>query len=182
MIKSNMKIKLSIGHCKGLASHNTLLIRAILMSKGPVCEVGAGLFSTPLLHCLTKMMGRRMITYENNETWFTFAKYFQSKLHRIRKITNWDDMDFKQHWGVVFIDHAPGSRRSQDVINFKDTADYIVMHDTEPKGEKVYGYSKAWPHFKYRYEWTAYTPFASIVSNFYPLDDFEKPFNIHKPD
>ncbi len=170
----NTKIKLAIGHIKGFSSHNTLLIRAILMSKGDVCEVGSGLFSTPILHALCKAMGRNLVTYENNDTWFTFAKYFQSRLHRIRKIESWDNMDFKRHWGVVFLDHAPANRRPQDMINFKDTADYIVMHDTTPKEDSKYGYSKAWKHFKYRYDWTAYTPHTSIVSNFYPLEKFDR--------
>jgi hypothetical protein len=75
---------------------------------------------------------------------------------------------------VVFIDHAPGIRRFQDVINFKDTADYIVMHDTESEQYKVYGYDKAWSYFKYRYDWVDGQPNASVVSNFYPLDKFKE--------
>jgi len=167
-------MKMTIAHSKGLSSHNLLLIKAVLMSKGDVAEVGAGLFSTPLLHWLTKAMNRRLITYENSEEFFVFAKRFQSQLHRIRKIGNWDDMDFKRHWGVVFIDHAPAERRSQDVINFKDTADYIVMHDTEPNAYKKYGWDKCWSYFKYRYDWTDGWPNSSVVSNFYPLDKFKE--------
>jgi len=169
-----MKIRISLGHIKTFASHNTLLIKAILLSKGAICEVGAGLFSTPLLHAFCKAMNRPLVTYENSDVWFYFAKYFQSKTHRIRKIDNWDDMDFKRHWGLVFLDHAPAERRGIDMINFKNTADYIVMHDTNPTMEKTYGYSEAWQHFKYRYDWTAYKPYTSIVSNFYPLDVFDK--------
>ena len=159
---------------KRLSSHNLLLIKALLMSKGDVAEVGAGTYSTPLLHWLTKGMNRKLITYENSEEFFLFAKKFQSRLHRIRKIDNWDDMDFKKHWGVVFIDHAPGIRRFQDVINFKDTADYIVMHDTESEQYKVYGYDKAWSYFKYKYDWIDGQPHTSVVSNFYPLDKFKE--------
>lgn len=161
-------------NAKGIASHNGLLIRAVLMSKGPVCEVGSGYFSTPLLHWLCKAMNRRLITYENDDRFFAFAKRFQSKLHRIRKVDNWDDMDFKRHWGVVLIDHKPPMRRYQDVINFKDSADYIVIHDTEPKAYKVYDWGKAWPYFKYRYDWIDGWPNTSVVSNFYPLDKFKE--------
>ena len=174
-------MKITIDHSKGLSSHNALLIKAVLMSKGPVCEVGAGLFSTPMLHWLCKAMKKKLRTYENDDVFFKFAKRFQSSLHRIRKVDNWDDMEFSKHWGVVLIDHAPGSRRFQDIINFKDTADYIVIHDTEPRADKIYHYSKAWPHFKYRYNWTDGWPNSTVVSNFYSLEDYEKPIGICKP-
>ena len=115
-------------------------------------------------------MGRNLITYENNEEFYIFAKAYQSKLHRIRRIDNWDEMDFRRHWGVVFIDHAPSERRGTDAINFKNNADYIVMHDTEAEAE--YGYNKIWSYFRYRYDWKEFRPFTSVVSNFYPLDKF----------
>ncbi len=162
---------IGINQSKRLSSHNPMLIKSVLFSKGDVCEVGAGLFSTPLLHWLCKSMGRKLVTYENSEQFYIFAHAYQSRLHRIRKVINWDEMDFKKRWGVVFIDHAPSVRRGQDVINFKDTADYIVIHDTESEG---YGYEKAWEYFKYRFDWKEFKPFASVVSNFYPLDRFSK--------
>jgi len=163
-------MKITINHSKGLSSHNAILIKAVLISKGSVCEVGAGLYSTPLLHWLCRAMKKRLITYENNEVFYQFAKKFQSKLHRIRKIEDWNKMDFKKHWGVVFIDHAPAKRRGQDVINFKNSADYIVMHDTED--EKNYEYNRVWPYFKYRFDWKEGWPNTSVVSNFYSLDEF----------
>ena len=135
---------ISYNRAKEWSSHFTLLIKAILASKGPVVEVGAGFFSTPLLHWLCKSL--------------------QSPLHKIKFIENWDAMDFETRWGVVFIDHHPPERRGVDVINFKDTADYIVIHDTNDS-ENKYNYQMAWPHFKYRYDWVAYKPWASVVSN-----------------
>jgi len=167
-------MKITIRHAKAISSHNELLIRAVLKSKGNVCEIGAGIYSTPLLHWLCRAMGRKLTTYENNDEFYIFARTFRSGLHSVKKINNWDEMNFKKHWGVVFIDHAPSLRRYQDIINFKDTADYIVIHDTEPEGEKDYKYSKAWPYFKYRYDWKGFRAYTTIVSNFYPVEDFGK--------
>jgi len=164
---------MKISRPKCYSSHNGILIKALLSSKGPVCELGCGLFSTPLLHWLCKEMNRELITYENSMEYFPFAKSFQSRLHRIRKIESWDDVDFKKHFGVVLIDHEPSERRGPDAIRFKDNADYLVLHDTEPKTHKIYGYDKAFSQFKYRYDWKKGFPNTSIVSNFYSLDKFD---------
>ena len=156
---------------KAFSTHNTMLIKAVLIAKKSVVEVGAGLTSTPLLHWLCKMTDKSLITYENNQKYFEFAKEFQSRHHRIRKITDWNEMDFKTHRGVVFIDHAPSKQRIIDIIKFKDIADYIVIHDTE--SEEHYGYDKIWQYFKYRFDWKECMPYTSVVSNFNNLDKFK---------
>lgn len=161
---------------KGYSSHNIMLIKAILFSKGPVCEVGSGPFSTPLLHWLCKELGRNLVTYEEDEQFYAFAKSFRSRIHTIRLIKDWDKMDFQRHWGVVLIDHII-ARRSQDIISFKDTADYIVIHDSQRKGNKVYKINEASPYFKYKFDWMEAYPYTSVVSNFYPLDKFNKPLS-----
>lgn len=158
-----MKISLT----KAKSTHNPMLIKTIVISDGPVLEIGAGLYSTPLMHWLCKMLGRKLVTYENNPSFYGFAKKFISKGHRVRFIKNWDEMDFKTHWGVVLIDHDPDTRRVIDLINFKDKADYIVIHDTDM--EDKYNWGKAWPYFKYRFDWKECRPWTTVVSNFKDL-------------
>ncbi len=145
------------------STHLPLLIKAVEASEGDVLEIGGGLFSTPVLHWLCKNLNRKLVTYENDAEYFEFAKQFRSHLHSVRRIEDWGEMDFKHHWGVVFIDHHPELRRGIDAINFKDTADYIVMHDTE-KPEK-YSYDKVWQHFKYIWHDKGCRPWTSVVSN-----------------
>jgi len=153
---------------KEWTTHMPMIIKVMLNSDGPVCEVGGGPFSTPILHWLCSIQNRKLVTYENHPEYYEFCKRFQSGGHKIIFVNNWDDMDFKRHWGVVFIDHHPPQRRSVDMINFKDTADYLIMHDTEdPKG---YNWENAWPHFKNRYDWKGCKPWTSVVSNFKSLD------------
>lgn len=89
---------------------------------------------------------------------------------------DFSEVDCKQHWGVVLIDHSPMKplRRGMDAIRLKDSADFIVMHDTEFKEEKHYGYDDVWPHFKYRHDWTEQIPHTSVISN---LHDVSKLFS-----
>lgn len=168
-MKNKYRLNASLG--KDWTTHMSVLIKAIQCSKGTVAEVGAGPFSTPLLHWLCKEMKRQLVTYENDEMYYNYARAFQSPLHKIRRIENWDRMDFNTHWGLVFIDHHPNERRGVDVINFKDMADYIVMHDTNQ--DVKYGFDKAWEHFKYKYTWKECKPWVSVVSNFKDLSNFE---------
>jgi hypothetical protein len=154
-----------IKHPKGMSTHNPMLIKTLAMSTGPVLEIGAGYFSTPLLHWLCKMQNRMLITYENNPEYFELAKKFQSKGHKTRLIKNWDDMPLA-HYGVVFVDHAPKERRIVDIEKFQDS-DFLVIHDTERAD--LYGYDKVWPLFKYRFEWQECVPYTSVVSKKFPI-------------
>ena len=147
-----------------------MLIKAVQASEGPILEIGSGLFSTPLLHWLCHEKGRRLITYENNEDYFKFAKGFQSKNHRIRLVKDWEEIENKKRWGVILIDHEPAEQRRADILKFKDSADYIVIHDTER--ESRYGLKDVWPHFKYRRDWKACKPWTTVVSNFKDLSNF----------
>ena len=144
-----------------------MLMRVLAVSEGDVVEVGGGLYSTPILHWACKNMGRKLITYENDPLFYKLAHGFQSQKHLVRFIKDWNEMDFKSHRGVVFIDHHPNERRAIDVLNFKNSADYIVMHDTED--EAKHQWSLVWPHFKHVYHWKDCKPWTSVVSNFKDL-------------
>ncbi len=154
-------------NCKETSTHTLTLMKAIQSTKGDVCEVGAGLSSTALLHWICQ--GRKLVTYENDHAYAHYARKFQSYNHRIKEVKNWDEIDFDRHWSVVFIDHTIGRKsfekglqRGDTAIKFKN-ADIIVMHDTE-KSEH-YHYDKVFPLFKYRYDWKECMPWTSVVSN-----------------
>lgn len=158
-----------VSFAKEKSTHNPMLIKTILISEGPVLEIGAGFFSTPLMHWLCKLMKRKLVTYENNPDYYQFARKFVSRDHSIKLIKDWGEMDYKTHWGVILMDHNPDERRADDVISFKDNADYIVIHDTDR--EDKYHMEKAWPHFKYRYTWKDCRPWTTVVSNFKDLSE-----------
>lgn len=132
-----------------------------MATTGDVVEVGAGLYSTPLLHWFCKMQGRKLTTYEDTDEFYEMARHFADNNHKVVKIDNWDNMDFSPV-SVVLIDHHPEPRRAVDILNFRDS-EFIVIHDTE-KPEK-YDFDRVWEHFKYVYHWKDSRPWTSVVSN-----------------
>lgn len=155
---------------KEYTTNMTMLIKVLLISKGDVIECGGGIFSTPLLHWLCKMQGRKLITYENEKSYYEFERKFQSPAHRVRFVENWDDIPIPKHCGVVFIDHHPSERRMVETLRFKDVADYIIIHDTE-RTSREYNKPEVFEQFKYRYDWKACKPWCSVFSNLKDLSN-----------
>lgn len=157
---------------KGYTTHNALLLQALDRSSGTVIEMGSGPSSTPLLHWYCKNKGRKLITYDDDPQYYAYAREFQSPLHLVRLVKDWDAIDLIPA-GLVFIDHGGkiepsaehGTRRGLDAIRWKDVADYVVMHDTEPKVTKLYGYDLAKKKFTYWHDWKECRPWASVASN-----------------
>ena len=147
---------------KKSSTHMPVLMACVQATDGAVLELGSGMYSTPLLHWLCSLKQRKLITYEDSLDWFTEAKKFQNKYHRIRLVEDWDKIDISGHWSVAFIDQSTASR-SPMAIKLKDNADYIVIHDTNSPHH--YHYDTVWPHFKYRYDFTKQDPWTSVVSN-----------------
>ena len=159
------------------ATHIPLLVRAFTLSEGDVLELGTGYFSTAILKWLCEMSDRTLYSYETGWSWYERAIRKPVPFHKVFKIDNWDEANLERHWGLAFIDHSPAKRRHIEVKRLAYLADYIVMHDTNPEHDYVnsrkgYRYSKIWPLFKYRYDFTKYYPSTSVVSNFYSLEKF----------
>lgn len=149
---------------KNYTTHIGVLVRVLQASKGDVVECGGGIFSTPILHWLCKQEGRKLISYENEPAYYAFERMFQSPAHSVRKVDDWDKIDTKTHRGMVFIDHHPPERRMIELLRFKDSADFIVVHDTERKSRE-YNREEVFAEFKYRYDWKDCRPWTSVFSN-----------------
>lgn len=143
------------------------LIRVLHISQGDVVELGTGPFSTPLLHWVCKDMHRTLVSYETNPDYYQFAKQFRSYFHKVIFVKNWDEIDTETHRGIVFDDHHPMNRRETEAIRFKDSADYVVMHDTELTNQ----FPNIEQHFKYIYTWKGCRPWTSVASNFKDLSE-----------
>lgn len=150
---------------KAWTTHMGVLVKVLLMSQGDVIELGAGPSSTPLLHWICKEMNRKLISYEIDPDYYEYARQYRSSLHRIVLVRDWNEVDTKTYRGVVFIDHNPFNKREEDVVKFKDSADYIVIHDTDSERD----FKIVWPNFKYAYTWKECRPWVSVVSNFKDL-------------
>ena len=146
---------------KEYTTHMPMLIKCVQMTDGAVLELGAGLFSTPLLHWLLAESRRDLFTYESDEKYLDFSISFRSRHHVIRLVDDWDKIDISGKWSVAFIDQVT-ERRAIDAIRLKDNCDYVVLHDSETDH---YKYSTVYPHFKYRYDWTFCKPWTTVISN-----------------
>jgi len=149
-------------------SHIFPLVRAFEQSEGDVLELGTGYFSTLLLHWMCTMTGRKLISYDTEEKWAKKAQEtWANDNHEIYHIKDLDSVNITdRHWGLVFIDHAPSIRRQIDTLRLKDHADFLVLHDTEPREDKRYRYSEVYKYFKYVYRYTKHFPHTAVISNF----------------
>lgn len=149
------------------SSHLPILIKVFQISAGPVLELGAGIFSTPILHWLCLEAKRPLVTCENIEEHLEMNKVFETNEHEFKFVENWDDADIEgTDWGLVFVDHEPSKRRSIEIARLVQNADYIVVHDTEPDHDYKYNFiSKAFPLFKYRYNYKRRRPYTTVLSS-----------------
>lgn len=153
-------------------SYKPLLYMALESTKGDVIEMGTGHGSTLLLHEYCK--GDRMLySYDEKEEWGSKFYHLNSPTHSVKTIKDWDHVinlhKFKDA-DVIFIDHAPGERRKEDILNFKNTKGIIVCHDTE-LGQADHGYQmrQHFPLFKYVVEVKTNGAWATALSNEYDL-------------
>lgn len=158
-----------------VATHIPLLVRAFEVSEGDVLEMGTGYFSTLILRWLCEMSGRTLYSYEGSKYWYDRIMQKPKPFHKVFYVPNFDDADIEHDWGLVFIDHGPNERRQKEIKRLAPYADYMVIHDTQPEKSfsvKGYHYENIWPLFKYRFDYTKYMPWSSVVSNKKDLHEF----------
>jgi len=163
----------------GGGSHLPILSKVLGLSEGPVLELGMGLFSTPYLHwaCYNK---RKLVSYENKKDFYELFIFNDKRelcnnydFHEVKFVEDWDKIDISGHWGVVLVDHNPGPRRREEIKRLANSADYIVVHDTDAKNDWYYKYAEYFPLFKYRYDTKIY-PMTTVLSNFKDLSCLSK--------
>lgn len=158
----------------GWSSHIPVLIKIFEISEGPILELGTGVFSTPLLHTLSLSKNRSLTSYENNPYYVERHRDFITDKHQIILVDNWENINIEDtRWGFAFVDHAPEERRKLDVKRLANNAQYIVLHDTEPRNEALYKYSEIYPLFKYRFDYTTCYPHTTVLSNFVDLKNLK---------
>ena len=122
-------------------SYYPLLFKALEETTGEIIEMGVGHGSTPLLHEYAVLNKRILESYETEKTWLSKFESLANQYHTFTLVCRecWDSCsNMHPNPSVVFIDHAPGERRKEDLIKFKNCAEIIVLHDTEPTGAGDY--------------------------------------------
>ncbi len=152
-----------------------MLLEAMSRTSGDVLELGAGVFSTPVLHWMCEKQKRNLVTIENDPVWHRFtSKYFRTNHHTFYKVNDWNEAEpyIKREWDVVLVDHSPSERRISEITLLADLAKYLVVHDSDPWKDREYHFSKIYPLFKYKYNFDKADHQTAVLSNFFPVDDF----------
>lgn len=119
-------------------THAPLLAAAVASSPGSaVLELGAGRFSTPMLVAMCALGRRRLVSADNSAEWLAVCAPEGLELscdHEKIRVEDWNaaiERFAAQRWGVIFVDHWPQDRRGCDVERLANSAEWIVMHDTQ---------------------------------------------------
>ncbi len=145
-------------------SHLPLLMAAVQATRGPVLELGAGVFSTPILHWLCTLAERELVTYDNDMKYLNWAHNYANEYHALVHVANWGDADIERPWAVALVDHSPSERRVVEIKRLAPFARYIVVHDTNGRYERHYHYSTIWPLFPYHYTYAVVEPGTTVLS------------------
>lgn len=155
-------------------THLAALIKAAEKTNGDILELGMGLFSTPYLHYKCILTGRKLVSYENFESYAQFfIEYgYPNDNHEINIIDDYANAKIDKPWDLVLIDQTPDSSRIIEAKRLANLAKYIVIHDSNDKNERIYHYSEIYPLFKYKTVWDKDKNHATVLSNFVDLTDF----------
>ena len=148
---------------EGYFSHNPVLSAAVLLTSGPVLELGTGYGSSLTLHGLCGMMKRKLVSIESDEIWLERFLSYERSWHKFRFASDFMNLpEYKEKWGLVFVDHGISMQRGHAVRMLKDTP-IIVAHDT--CHFFLYDYEPTLSQFKYRWDYKVKAPQTTVVSN-----------------
>jgi hypothetical protein len=150
----------------GFSTHQIPLISWVLRTSGPILELGTGFYSTGLLHEISEIQNRKLLSLDSDPSWIiNFFKY-NTSLHQIELVNDWNDHYFLNNkWSVALVDHAPALQRKETIKQIKDKVEILIIHDSNAP-DHVYKYSEIWDLFKYKKEYSEFNPHTMVVSNF----------------
>ncbi len=147
-------------------SHRPLLYLACENSYAGIVEFGSGDGSTELLRKFCKISYRDGFSFDNNKFWCEKTKS--------RYVEDYMGVDISGEIGLMFIDAAPAEIRKLLISKYKDIP-VMVIHDTEPGAEYVYGMNEVLSSFKYRLDYQPEgKPHTTAVSNYINVCEWVK--------
>lgn len=158
-------------------THQRLLLQAALRTTGRILELGAGWYSTPLLHEVAAVQERFLLTHDNDPPWLEGVR--RAELQEFwHEMTLLDRRQWSGRWGLVFVDHGPppdlprnekgllnALDRAQAVLDLMDRTDVFVLHDTQPEVRWEYDWDKVLPLFKFQHTDTTHEVWTTVCSN-----------------
>ena len=146
-------------------THLPALIACVLRTTGPVLEMGAGLWSTPVLAALCGACGRRLVTVEQDAAWLARALRASGPRHPLHEaLGDYDDPAIDAgRWSVVLIDHVT-ERRQPDLMRLAGRAELLVAHDAD-----VASYGWDFSSFRHVMIFQEMRPWTAVLSNERPV-------------
>lgn len=159
------------------ATHLPLLVRAVQMTKGPVIEVGGGLYSTPILTAM--LQDRPLVTAETSEVWLERIREMDlhtNPLHATRRLLSLDELSDPKvvgfsEFGLAFVDNFPDKSRAAVLQTMRRISAVVVMHDAggEAQGvdmwSRMKGARESIESFKFFEYYTRLSPHTAIMSD-----------------
>ncbi len=126
-------------------SHRPMLWMALEHTDGLVVELGCGFGSTPVLyeHCLSF---RPFVSFETNPSW-AVEKLMEGIVCPVK---SYHEIETDDPISILFIDSAPGEERALLADEYRNKAQILIVHDTEPGAEAVYRIQETLASFPYR--------------------------------
>jgi len=173
--KSYLKFKRGDAQLDSFSSHQPVLIHTLnTISEGLVLEYGTGDHSTPIMHIICGMQGRKLISLETDIRWLKKFEHYKNDFHSFvymdeRIMHRLRNYIFNYNYAIAFIDGHPGEMRQKVIEKLFNKVDYFVVHDTEEwaKGFTYPGFSYKWDFskFKHVYNLDKDGPGVSLLSN-----------------
>ena len=172
------------------SSHRPMLYRTIKnVAHNTFLEFGTGKGSTPLLKDLyaNEFPEQEYVSYENDPQWYEIAlndEYTESASgvnsannHHLIYTENLLSINIWKG-SIVFIDCAPAHLRKSLINKHASIAKMIIVHDTEPGAEYVYGLQETLNSFKFRCDLIVEgLPQTTVVSNLYDFENWKTIIN-----
>lgn len=128
--------------------------------------MGAGWYSTPLLHGLCDALDRELWTFEQDPEWLeNIRPGWETFWHRFNE-------DFPEDFqpGLVFVDDNANWRAGNIRWAQEHNAQMVVCHDTEEAGRLGYpDMQEALDSFVFQRVWKTFPAHTTVVSDTIPL-------------
>jgi len=159
------------------SSHQPVLIHLLnTIKEGKVLEFGMGYHSTPIMSLICGMQNRELLSIETNQEWYDLFLNYEGGIHKILfineiELSKWDHKLFENKYSVAFIDGSPAELRQSFLEKIKNTANYIIVHDTECIVQGIKNcYAYDFSMFKYVFHFKSNPPMTSLISNLDKID------------
>ena len=156
-------------------THMGPMLLALQATHGPVLELGAGVWSTPMLHQLCAFDGRHLVTVEQVDAWLEQFAVLRSDSHELLPYSALPSWAWNVPYSVALVDHQRESR-GPDLLRID--AEFIVVHDTEPNHRMVYPGLEEYPRleevmqsFPHRHDFATLMPWTTVLSRTRPIPD-----------